>query len=155
MLYSVLATATPLHSYTHTNTHTRRLSPLSQAINDNARVQFQFSKLVFSAKVATSSLRADKRQGISRTPFHHYLSTHMWRVCVCVCVCVCGRYCGSQTACQAVAVSVTHSFVHCTLSVQRKRSQWQGRLAYTLYVGRLSLGLDVSLVYCTKSTLQL
>lgn len=126
MLYSVQATATPISPpFTHTHTNTPRNSapsvslPLSQAINDNARVQFQFSKLVFSAKVATSSLRADKRQGISRIHLFPLLSstpyTHIWRVSVCVCVCVCGRYCGSQTACQAVAVSVTHSFVHCTL----------------------------------------
>lgn len=132
MLYSVLATATP-HAPPLIHTHTHTLPPLSlslclalsQAINDNARVQFQFSKLVFSAKVATSSLRADKRQGISRTPLLLYsLNTHVVCVCVSVCLCVCGRYCGSQTACQAVAVSVTHSFVYCTLSVQRRRLKW-------------------------------
>lgn len=99
MLYSVLATATP-YAPPLIRTHTHTLPPLSlslclalsQAINDNARVQFQFSKLVFSAKVATSSLRADKRQGISRTPLLLYsLNTHVVCVCVFFCLSMCVR----------------------------------------------------------------
>lgn len=125
MLYSVLATATP-HAPPLIHTHTHTLPPLSlslclvlsQAINDNARVQFQFSKLVFSAKVATSSLRADKRQGISRTPLLLYsLNTHV--VCVCVClfvyVCVGDIVAHRQLVRQSPCPSLTRSFTALSL----------------------------------------
>lgn len=104
----------------------------SQAINDNARefqFQLQFSKLVFSAEVATSSLRADKRQGISHTPaatptHTPPVSFHMW------CVCVCGRYCGSDSLSDSrhVRPSLTRSFTaRCKATALRLC-----RLAHTL-----------------------
>lgn len=146
MLYSnchaLFATLFPLPPLP-TQAHSALCPPLStlptslfhsQAINDIARefqFQLQFSKLVFSAEVATSSLRADKRQGISHTPtatpaHTPPVSFHMW----CVCVCVCGRYCGSDSlsGSRHVRPSLTRSFTaRCKATALRLC-----RLAHTL-----------------------
>lgn len=131
MLYSVLATAPPpslllshIHTYTQANSVPSVSLPLSQAINDNARVQFQFSKLVFSAKVATSSLRADKRQGISRIylfslppPLSTLLHTHV--TCERLCVCAEDIVAHRQLVRQSPCPSLTRSFTALSLQCRR------------------------------------